>query len=583
MNNQIPEATVGGESSDSQATAATPVFNTRELATVLASLRYWQREGLLSERHELNIATKGGELSSLSVDEIDSLCERLNFLELRADIVDGHPVSDEYTADHVSAVAEKFLQHLERDLGSQQVYALVCLQNLVESNPLVCHSHDHLDANMTMAGAVAEVLGIEPDDVDVQNVHVTALWNKAWNLAFHGMREIAQTKLLEVSERVKAMQAVHDLAPSLGLGGREAVMAAGQLIFGDTFADSDVVEYVVGLNGRNKTLSTTSAEIEAPMLEQLPGMTWTHLITRGSADDRTQSDLVTLTDGYLLTVSATEIDVRDRDGKHLKSIPRHLGAAVANDERANPSLGNHISHCYSEHTGGGCMVDVFGLTDGKCLILSDEGVGLYPTYDALYDDDGAIEFMWLDEAAVSLAKTPTIAPQAVEVPQGSSNASGGLKTAIEALRLAAECGGDLDKPFYKDALAGLIRVNSQVLAYDASLNAREEAPTGSDFNEVFGMLGLDPKSVVDPTAEKWGAMRSSLREELQSATKVQGKTGVAEQLAILQAAMEHISQGGVQYSTDARELTVMAKEALKDAGLAPVRAVSNSRDDGPSP
>ncbi len=194
-----------------------------------------------------------------------------------------------------------------------------------------------------------------------------------------------------------------------------------------------------------------------------------------------------------------------------------------------------------------------------------------------------------DEIARQLRVMGVLEPlKAVEVGQESVGASGGLKTAIEALRLAAECGGDLDRPFYQEALAGLLRVNSQVLAYDASLNAREEAPTGSDFNEVFEMLGLDPKSVVDPTAEKWGAMRSSLREDLQSVSKVQGVTGAevgdpAEQLAILQAAMEHISQGGVQYSTDARELTVMAKEALKEAGLAPVRGTSKSRDDGPSP
>lgn len=50
----------------------------RELATVLAALRYWQREGLMSAGHEVDIASGGGTLAPLTAGEIDTLCERLN-------------------------------------------------------------------------------------------------------------------------------------------------------------------------------------------------------------------------------------------------------------------------------------------------------------------------------------------------------------------------------------------------------------------------------------------------------------------------------------------------------------------------
>jgi hypothetical protein len=51
-------------------------LTTRELATVLAALRYWQREGLAIDDHD--IATDGGNLKELDAEEIDDLCERLN-------------------------------------------------------------------------------------------------------------------------------------------------------------------------------------------------------------------------------------------------------------------------------------------------------------------------------------------------------------------------------------------------------------------------------------------------------------------------------------------------------------------------
>lgn len=57
-------------------------MDSRELATVLAALRYWQREGLMSDGHEQDIATDQGTVDRLSSEEIDGLCERLNGVRL---------------------------------------------------------------------------------------------------------------------------------------------------------------------------------------------------------------------------------------------------------------------------------------------------------------------------------------------------------------------------------------------------------------------------------------------------------------------------------------------------------------------
>ena len=50
----------------------------RELATILAALRHWQRVGMNSGGAEADIATNGDTVKALSGKEIDSLCERLN-------------------------------------------------------------------------------------------------------------------------------------------------------------------------------------------------------------------------------------------------------------------------------------------------------------------------------------------------------------------------------------------------------------------------------------------------------------------------------------------------------------------------
>ncbi len=53
-------------------------FDKRQSATILAALRYWQREGLMSSGHEQDIATDGNSMNALDAEEIDALCEQIN-------------------------------------------------------------------------------------------------------------------------------------------------------------------------------------------------------------------------------------------------------------------------------------------------------------------------------------------------------------------------------------------------------------------------------------------------------------------------------------------------------------------------
>jgi hypothetical protein len=56
-------------------------LDSRELSTVLAALRLWQRSNHLGSNADpglFDIATNGDTLDPLSADEIDALCERIN-------------------------------------------------------------------------------------------------------------------------------------------------------------------------------------------------------------------------------------------------------------------------------------------------------------------------------------------------------------------------------------------------------------------------------------------------------------------------------------------------------------------------
>lgn len=60
--------------------AITLTLTERERDTILAALRFWQREGLQSDGIEREIAENGrtGDDAALTADEIDDLCERIN-------------------------------------------------------------------------------------------------------------------------------------------------------------------------------------------------------------------------------------------------------------------------------------------------------------------------------------------------------------------------------------------------------------------------------------------------------------------------------------------------------------------------
>ncbi len=54
-------------------------MNERQVGTALAALRLWQRQTDGEARREDDIASNGGRVEPLSDEEIDELCEALNF------------------------------------------------------------------------------------------------------------------------------------------------------------------------------------------------------------------------------------------------------------------------------------------------------------------------------------------------------------------------------------------------------------------------------------------------------------------------------------------------------------------------
>jgi hypothetical protein len=55
-------------------------------------------------------------------------------------------------------------------------------RNAASTDSNVCASHDFCDANVVMAEAVRMVIGRE---VDHMNEADTAIWNRAWKLAYN--------------------------------------------------------------------------------------------------------------------------------------------------------------------------------------------------------------------------------------------------------------------------------------------------------------------------------------------------------------------------------------------------------------
>lgn len=84
-------------------------------------------------------------------------------------------------------LAQAFSKRLRTELGAD--LAEVIRRNRDEIDPKVCHSHDFVDANMTMLAALNDCLGIaEEEDSDpqaeVDRVHQFAqISDAAWTLA----------------------------------------------------------------------------------------------------------------------------------------------------------------------------------------------------------------------------------------------------------------------------------------------------------------------------------------------------------------------------------------------------------------
>jgi hypothetical protein len=65
-----------------------------------------------------------------------------------------------------------------------------------------------------------------------------------------------------------------------------------------------------------------------------------------------------------------------------------------------------------------------------------------------------------------------------------------INDALEALTLAAQCGGELDLEQYRQALLALQNAVNAVREHDRNLNATEEPPTGDDYERILDILGL---------------------------------------------------------------------------------------------
>lgn len=78
-------------------------------------------------------------------------------------------------------LAAAFIDALHEELGAELV-AEVVERNRADDDPLVCHSHDFCDANMTMEAAWID-LGVTEDGPDAEDEQQTALWSRAWDLA----------------------------------------------------------------------------------------------------------------------------------------------------------------------------------------------------------------------------------------------------------------------------------------------------------------------------------------------------------------------------------------------------------------
>lgn len=65
-----------------------------------------------------------------------------------------------------------------------------------------------------------------------------------------------------------------------------------------------------------------------------------------------------------------------------------------------------------------------------------------------------------------------------------------LNLALEALNLAAECGGELDRQVFADAKQKLQELIDEVAAFDLKMSTDERVPEGDDYNQLVSILEI---------------------------------------------------------------------------------------------
>jgi hypothetical protein len=65
-----------------------------------------------------------------------------------------------------------------------------------------------------------------------------------------------------------------------------------------------------------------------------------------------------------------------------------------------------------------------------------------------------------------------------------------LNLALEALKLAADCGSELDHKVYVDAKRKLQELIDSLIAFDSEMNNEERVPEGDDYNQLVSLLEI---------------------------------------------------------------------------------------------
>jgi hypothetical protein len=113
-------------------------------------------------------------ISAFTAFETDDEAEAI------ARLLHRQPPAEKTWADYakkVQSLANDFDIRIKTALGDVD-YTLAIEENATETNPGICHTHDHCDANVVMAEAFKHVAGYE---IDLQSSYDAQLWNDAWN------------------------------------------------------------------------------------------------------------------------------------------------------------------------------------------------------------------------------------------------------------------------------------------------------------------------------------------------------------------------------------------------------------------